>query len=123
MTEEQKLTVTDIERKAIAFCKEKEITFPIANYLVGFATEATKELQEQIEVTARSKDLVINNQLEEINMLKGKIAELEKENTDLEKQIEKMKCCGNCKKEGVCDIDCAKHKDRYHNWELWDVQE
>ena len=47
MPEEQKLTVTDIERKAIAFCKEKEITFPIANYLVEFATEATKELQEE----------------------------------------------------------------------------
>ena len=47
MTEGQKLTVTDIERKAITFCKEKEITFPVANYLVEFTEEVTKDLQEK----------------------------------------------------------------------------
>ena len=46
---EQKLTVTGIERKAIVFCREKEITFPIANYLVEFAEEVTKDLQEEIK--------------------------------------------------------------------------
>lgn len=43
MPREQKLVVTDLERKAIAFCREKEITLPIANYLVEFAEEAIKE--------------------------------------------------------------------------------
>ena len=50
MTEELTLTVTDLERKAITFCKEKEITLPIANYLVEFAEEVTKELQEVNEL-------------------------------------------------------------------------
>ena len=44
--EELTLTATDIERKAIAFCREKEITLPIANLLVEFAEKVTKELQE-----------------------------------------------------------------------------
>ena len=52
MTEELTLTVTDLERKAIAFCREKDVHFPIANYLVEFATEVTKEItiDQAIEV-------------------------------------------------------------------------
>ena len=54
MTEELTLRVTDLERKAIAFCREKDVPFPIANYLVDFAEEVTKDLQEN------------NKQLEEL---------------------------------------------------------
>ena len=56
---------------------------------------ATKKLQsqltkkdKQIEVTAKSKDLVINNQLEEINMLKEKIKQLEDKVANLEYLLE-----------------------------------
>lgn len=38
-----------------------------------------------------------------------RIADLEKENAELKKQIEKMKCCGNCKysaQETVYSIVC-----------------
>lgn len=83
-----------------------------------------------------------NKLLDVINGQDVKIADLEKKNEELteriedlqeqnsemfntialqEQQIEKMKCCGNCKKEGVCDNDCAKYKDNYHEWELWNV--
>ncbi len=35
--------------------------------------------------------------VDEITQRLKRIAELEKENAELEQQIEKMKCCGNCK--------------------------
>lgn len=91
MTEEQKLIVTDIERKAIAFCKEKEITLPIANYLVEFATEATKELQEELE--KKDGDFrKFKADYQELCLLKDmRIDDKDKLITELEKQIEKMK--------------------------------
>ena len=47
MIKELTLRVTDLEKKAIAFCREKDVPFPIANYLVDFATEVTKELENE----------------------------------------------------------------------------
>jgi hypothetical protein len=51
-----------------------------------------------------------------------RITELEKENAKLKAQIEKMKCCGNCAKNGhICVAEemqgklCGKNKDK---WEL-----
>ena len=88
MTEELTLTVTDLERKAIVFCREKDISFPIANYLVDFATEVTKELEQKLEQT--EKDLA------DYQFNYPTIKELEKENADLKEQIQKMKCCQNC---------------------------
>ena len=51
-----------------------------------------------------------------------RIVELEKENAELEAQIEKMKCCENCAKNGhICVAEemqgklCGKNKDK---WEL-----
>lgn len=56
MTAELTLRVTDLERKAIAFCCEKDVPYPIANYLVEFAEEITKELKGQIEKTLNEVD-------------------------------------------------------------------
>ena len=49
-------------------------------------------------------------------------SELEKENAELKAQIEKMKCCGNCAKNGhICVAEemqgelCGKNKDK---WEI-----
>lgn len=71
------------------------------------------EKDKQIEVTARSKDLVINNQLEEINMLKEKIA-------DLEAQIEKMKSDIKQLRENRMNDDTDQNiMDRL--WEEWTV--
>lgn len=47
MTIELTLNVTDLEKKAIAFCREKDVPYPIGKYLVKFAEEVTKELQEE----------------------------------------------------------------------------
>ena len=77
MTEELTLRVTDVERKAIAFCREKDAPYPIANYLVDFANEVTKELQE---ATKKFK----SDYHELCNLQDMRIAELEK-------QVEKMK--------------------------------
>lgn len=43
MKKELTLRVTDLEIKAIAFCREKDVPYPITKYLVAFATEVTKE--------------------------------------------------------------------------------
>ena len=87
---EHKLKVTDLERRAIAFCREKEVLFPIANYLVEFAEEVTKDLQEN------------NKQLEELLVeqypdLKQSLDWADEREKELLKQIEKMKCCEMCK--------------------------
>ena len=84
MTEKLTLKVTDLERKAIVFCKEKEITLPIANYLVEFATETTKELQEQNEY--------LNNLVKEKEQRGLEIQEdLLKENAELKEEIEGLR--------------------------------
>ena len=97
------------------------------------------EKDKQIEVTAKSKDLVINNQLEEINMLKEKIkqlkAQLEQEknlsqcrfdhNEQLREMIEKMRNCGNCKNynenEGFCVLGSGYGYNC--NLEKWEIKE
>jgi len=45
-----------------------------------------------------------------------------KENTELKKQIEKMKCCRNCKHASFLDDTCdckVKNCKRYSKWECW----
>ena len=77
-----------------------------------------KELE--LELTVEKDQLQ-----EEINLhlhAEDYIKELEKENAELKAQIEKMKCCGNCAKNGhICIVEemqgklCGKNKDK---WEL-----
>lgn len=49
-----------------------------------------------------------------------KIKELEKENEQLKIQIEKMKCCGNCKHSGldVAEEPCCSCNSKTNKWEL-----
>ena len=121
---EHKLKVTDLERRAIAFCREKEVLFPIANYLVEFAEEVTKELQEENEQL--KKDLVENKSDCE-NCYKSADEKIKV----LEEMIEKMKCCNNCKHryfmdfKSVCAFDKSDIKDienpttcKCNKWEI-----
>ncbi|MCQ2598187.1 MAG: hypothetical protein MJ181_10120 [Treponema sp.] len=55
----------------------------------------------------------------QMGWLKNDFHQLEKENEELKKQIEKMKCCENCKKyfndyKGCSDFDC----DFCDHWEM-----
>ena len=52
--------------------------------------------------------------------LQNKVEEKDKRITELEAQIEKMKCCGNCAKNGhICVAEemqgklCGKNKDKW----------
>ena len=47
MTVELTFRITDLEKKAIAFCREKDVPYPIGKYLVKFAEEVTKELEKE----------------------------------------------------------------------------
>ena len=102
----------EIRQKAKLFIeshKENKYMFNISleNLLTLFATEITKELQQDI----KHKKIAIQNR-------KAKIK-------DLNKQIEKMKCCYNCSKwyDGECEerpkskiLFCADFK--CDKWEL-----
>lgn len=91
MTKELTLRVTDLEKKAIAFCKEKEITFPIANYLVAFAEEVTKDLQEEIkELEKRLKQEEMRNFLSETDEDFAYAAGLTKKKVDLFERNEQL---------------------------------
>ena len=84
------------------------------------ATEATKELQKQIEIDAK-----------QIRALQKQNGELTDKVTELEAQIEKMKCCENCKyynnhyNEVVCKqqvINC-KRILRQATRDQWEIKE
>lgn len=81
-------------------CKEKcECwTFAVKGYLAG-----VRELEQEN-----------NKLLDVINNQDVKIA-------DLEKQIEKMKCCGNCK--GVCNSDDVAYFCKNNGYKLWEIKE
>ena len=62
----------------------------------------------------------------QMGWLKNDFHQLEKENAELKSQIEKMKCCGNCKHyiydcgERYCKYDATREKDceNRNQWEL-----
>ena len=69
-----------------------------ANLLVEFANEVTKELQEDL----KHKKVAIQNRKVRIK--------------DLEKQIEKMKCCMNCRHSRTEYEHCKT--DKHEKWEI-----
>lgn len=111
-----------------------------ANFLVEFATEAIKELQEDL----KHKKIAIQNRKARIKDLEKQVADLEwqlqevaKDNDNykaenknlegcliaeqehtlmLEKQIEKMKCCANCKHSRTEYEHCKT--DKHEKWEI-----
>lgn len=48
------------------------------------------------------------------------VQKLEKENAELKQQIEKMKCCGNCK--GVCNSDDVAYFCKNNGYKLWEIK-
>lgn len=48
------------------------------------------------------------------------VQKLEKENEELKQQIEKMKCCGNCK--GVCNSDDVAYFCKNNGYKLWEIK-
>ena len=68
--------------------KDSETTISL---MVGFAQKENKDLQHRLDVAQGflDRDMEYNRLLDVINNQDVKIA-------DLEKQIEKMKCCQNC---------------------------
>lgn len=91
MTEELTLTVTDLERKAIEFCREKNVFFPIVNYLIEFAEEVTKELQKEIETLKHNKKTVTHLSSCISDVQEKKIAELEQKLEQTEKEKTELK--------------------------------
>ncbi len=45
---------------------------------------------------------------------------LQERNRELEQQIEKMKCCGNCK--GVCNSDDVAYFCKNNGYKLWEIK-
>lgn len=89
------------------------------NLMIGFATEATKELQEENkqllkEWRTMSKEKH-NAELKGAELM-GDISTLEQDCERFEKQIEKMKCCYNCKHSRTEYEHCKTTK--HEKWEL-----
>ena len=101
MTEEQN---TEALKRARTFSDNKD---RIDGFYNGYV-QATIELQKQIQIDA-----------EHIRALQKQNGELTDKVKELEAQIEKMKCCGNCdwKIKGVCnDNNCG-----LEDWKLVDT--
>jgi hypothetical protein len=93
----------------------------------AFNDATSKNLMIQTMYEYREKEIKdfkkTNHELAELCIQRKKhIKDLEKENAELKAQIEKMKCCGNCAKNGhICVAEemqgklCGKNKDK---WEL-----
>ena len=99
------------------------------------------ELKEKVEGYERVRNRLIEigfptfmsckEYAEQIADLERKLEQTEKDLTDyqfnypkikdLEKQIKKMRCCGNCK--GVCTSDDVAHFCKDNDYKLWEIKE
>ena len=117
----------------------------IADILVEFANEATKELQEENEKLKKENADVqqsCENYYNEMRAYKTQIKELqqkidslqgyldhdieydiEQKNKELKAQIEKMKCCCNCKSGDVHTDPFKKKCNNCHLMQKWELKE
>ena len=91
----------------------------IKKLLQRYATEATKELQEENERLKSIEDVA--TLIKANNSTVVTLMELNNRLVSANKQIEKMKCCRNCENDwtidGVKSNICVKCKN-HSNWEL-----
>lgn len=64
-----------------------------------------------MKVTNESSNNAIDSLIKDIHKLQEK-------NKQLEQQIQKMKCCGNCYNKKACSIKCDTCNDDYSEWKL-----
>lgn len=81
----------------------------------GNLTDQIADIKANCDLAIEGRDIKIKELIERLEDLQEQNSEMFNTIALQEQQIEKMKCCGNCKKEGVCDNDCAKYKDNYHS--------
>jgi hypothetical protein len=90
-----------------------------------------KEYKIKCENLFKKNTILLNQQdidAEQIRALQKQNGELTDKVRELEQQIEKMKCCGNCKNYNNfyrhCEFD-AKHSVECHcnNYKLWEIKE
>lgn len=69
----------------------------------------------------------IKEMLSYMNKQRVRIINLEKENAELKAQIEKMKCCRNCKKLDNRKVECSEGSDLIYffgkNCDKWEIKE
>ena len=94
-------------------------------------TEKLRELLEDVQTVYEGKGMVVHpNSFDKLRM---EVIKLDNINRQQGEQIEKMKCCGNCKNEGDykepyrygtgwCNI-CNRHKVAKGNFDKWEIKE
>ena len=116
MTEEQ------IKQKAGKYCNfyyPNTKSINMIDACIGFATEVTKELQEEIKKTQHLADVRCDQAVENYqkwHVTNREKIDLEIKVEELEKQIEKMKCCYNCKHSRTVYEHCRT--DKHEKWEI-----
>ena len=93
-----------------------------SHYKVAALGFSYRDLRDVAEHFALPREKQIQIDAEQIRALQKQNGELTDRVKELEAQIEKMKCCGNCAKNGhICVAEetqgklCGKNKDK---WEL-----
>lgn len=90
-------------------------------------------MQKAYLAGAEPREKQIQIDVEQIRALQKQNGELTDTVKELKAQIEKMKCCGNCKNEGDykepyrygtgwCNI-CKRHKVAKGNFDKWEIKE
>lgn len=110
----------DMSKQPFDFVLECEFADDYEDFLSGLA-EGRKETTEKISALKKE-----NAELKE-DLQTAIVANQQwlKRDTRLEEQIEKMKCCGNCKHSFSNDIGCMQRARNKHcdNLKLWEPVE
>lgn len=110
------MTKEELEKEADEYATENDIC------VCGDEYWSYNDIKQAYLAGAEPREKQIQIDAEQIRALQKQNGKLTDKVKELEKQIEKMKCCGNCAKNGhICVAEemqgklCGKNKDK---WEL-----
>lgn len=94
----------------------------IQGYLAGAEPRENKiaDIKANCDLAIEGRDIKIKELEEVCQDLSDKFDYQVKQVMKLEQQIEKMKCCENCK--GVCDSDDVAYFCKNNNYKLWEIE-
>lgn len=106
MTEEEIRPIAEDYVEEYCHCPDEEYTDgSLVCAGIGTALIVSRQLEKQIRIDA-----------EQIRALQKQNGELTDKVNELEAQIEKMKCCYNCKHSRTDYVHCIT--DKHENWEM-----
>jgi hypothetical protein len=101
--------MTDLEKRAEKYC------------CYNFPTTHTENMVKACVEFAQSESALLSQHILDLQKDKGNLTDRVRE---LEQQIEKMKCCGNCENEceDYCGNSCCKKNKYAWNCNSWEIR-